>query len=176
MTNYQSMFLFCKMWWRLWQRYCEGPHNDEPLKIDGGSEHLPKRRQLQGNISIFSRTRCYSTPGTKCIKVFTGEPQAVRAAGAGPGCDLRTNESERCQPCSVRQPGASCSFCRNQVELEWKRSCIRTTWRWEYDLVAAAYSINIHPHPRYLGQALADFVEKVESFCWLQPWSAIVLD
>ena len=30
-------------------------------------------------------------------------------------------------------------------------------------MVAAAYSINIHPHPRYLGQALADFVEKVES-------------
>ena len=124
MTNYQSMFLFCKMWWRLWQRYCEGPHNDEPLKIDGGSEHLPKRRQLQGNISIFSRTRYYSTPGTKYIKVFTGEPQAVRAAGAGPGCDLRTNESKRCQPCSVRQSGASCSICRNQVALEWKRSCI----------------------------------------------------
>ena len=33
--------------------------------------------------------------------------------------------------------------------------------RWEYDLAAAAYSINIHPHPRYLGQALADFVKKV---------------
>ena len=124
MTNYQSMFFFCKMWWRLWQRYCEGPHNDEPLKIDGGSEHLPKRRQLQGNISIFSRTRCYSIPRSKCIKVFTGEPQAVRAAGARPWSDLRTNESERCQPCSVRQPGASCSICRNQVALEWKRSCI----------------------------------------------------
>ena len=61
-------------------------------------------------------------------------------------------------------------FVETRWRLDWKRSCIKTTWRWEYDLVAAAYSINIHPHPRYLGQALADFVQKVESFCWLQRW------
>ena len=28
-------------------------------------------------------------------------------------------------------------------------------------MAATAYSINIHPNPRYLGQALADFVKKV---------------
>ena len=48
-----------------------------------------------------------------------------------------------------------------------------TNWlhRWEYDLVAAAYSINIHPHPRYLGQALADFVKKVAHPAFLEVWS-----